>query len=235
MGAAQSTNQVNSIINAGIEVVNTSVQNCFPVVSNSVEVQICADGTGNQVKIDKIDINQYAKLDSKCVQTAQATTEISQDVINSISQKAESVVESLSLGVADANNIINNSYSLSERIINAFTQNCSPKVNNSAQFQVCAKGTNNVIDVGYINATQGIDAISQCIFNSVSDSKAAQDIKQTIDQSATAKTEGLLNGLKWIGIILGAIVGIILLVVIIKAISGGKNKTEVTIAEGKSK
>jgi hypothetical protein len=227
---AQATNELNTMINAGVSVYNTTMQKCDTLINNNNEIDIINQGNNNTITVQNILQGQTVNLNSDCVSKAAADTTISQDVTNAITQQASAIVGSLSIGSSEANNIINNSYDLSQKVINTFEQTCSPLVNNSNVLKFTSSGTGNTILLAYINQEQLVNATTKCMQDTIASSNLAQSIEQDISQSATAKNEGLLDFLKWIAIaiiaIIALIVIIVIIIVIVKAAGGGS--TEVT-------
>jgi hypothetical protein len=234
---AKATNELNTMINAGIEVYNTTTQNCSSLINNVNDITIEVDGNNNNIRVTDIVQGQSVSLNSECVSKAAADTTVSQDVTNKVTQQASAIVGSLSIGNSEANNIINNSYDLSQKIVNTFEQKCSPTVNNSNQFKFTSKGTGNTILIGYINQNQLVNAVTKCMQDTIATSDLAQSIEQDIAQSATAKNEGLLDFLKWIAIAIIAIIALIIIIVIIIVIvkaagGGGSKEVNITAAPG---
>jgi hypothetical protein len=217
---ARAENEANTIINSGISVANDTLQKCGVQLNNINQDDIVVSGNSNTVDISEIEQDQSVILDSSCVANNTASTTLSQDVTNAMQQAAAAIVGSLSLGSSDANNIINNTYNLSEQLTNSFVQKCSPQVNNDNSVQFTIKGNTNKLYIGYIDQNQLANVVTSCLQQSVIQNQAAQNIQQTIAQSATAKNEGLLDALKWVLIILAIVGGIILLVIVIVFISG---------------
>ncbi|AYV86188.1 MAG: hypothetical protein Solumvirus1_63 [Solumvirus sp.] len=232
---ARAENELNNVINAGISVVNKSVQDCLPKLSNTNNIQFKATN-GGVIDIGTIDVNQIVTVDTNCVANNAASTQLSQDIQNQMAQTAAATVGALSLGSTDANNYINSVTNLSQQISNSFLQKCSPTANNTANFQVAADGTGSQFKLGFYNLNQAISGVTQCMQTTVADSQAAEDLKQSIDQSATAKNEGLLDFLGIILAVLAVIAVIVIIVIIVLVIpkGGGGSKTTVSV-EGASK
>ena len=245
MGGAnvKAVDTVNTMIQAGVSVVNSVNQKCLPSVQNFSDIQIVAEN-GAVININEIDLSQIVQLNSQCFSSAQISTQVSQDIQNQIAQVASSTAGLLNWGSADAENFISNSYNLSQDISNTFFQKCSPVASNTSTIGIEAKGTGSVINVGYLSLKQANDVTSNCVQNVVANSTAAQNLEQIINQSATAKAEGLGDILKWILIIL-VVGGVVILIVMIftailkagggaigAATGGGAPKIELTAPRG---
>lgn len=230
---ARAQNELDSVINAGISVVNKSVQSCSSPVGNVADYTIVAEN-GSTVNIGELNTTQAIKIDTNCVANNSTSTQLSQDIQNQMAQTAAATVGALSMGSTDANNYINSVTNLSQEISNTFIQKCSPAITNQAALNI--KATNNSqIYAAFINTNQSIDATTQCMQTTVANSQAAQDLKQSVDQSATAKNEGLLDAIGLILAILGVIAIIIIIVVIVIAIpkgGGGSSKTSISVSPG---
>lgn len=232
LSKAKATNEVNNLINLGVDVYNTTVQNCSTAINNVNDITIISEGNNNNIDVTNITQRQTVNLDSDCVSKAITDTTIKQDVINKMVQDAAATVGALSIGSSEANNIINNTYNLSQKVIDTFEQKCSPSVDNSNNIKFTSKGDNNKIYIAYLSQEQIVKVTTKCIQDTLATSDLAQSLEQDLSQTASAKNEGLLDFLKWIAIaiigIIGIIVIIIIAVIIAKAVSG-KGKTEVMI------
>jgi hypothetical protein len=226
LSKSTATNEINSMVNASISILNQMTQNCY---TNAANVQgLSFRNIKGNIDIENLNWNQMIVANSACIASQAASNEAKQAVSQQLSQAATALVGALSLGQSDANNLINAAVDMSQHIINAFAQTCQSTASNSQTIQF--DGVVGNITIGYTSQiawTQSIQAATQCVQNAVAQTTSAQTIKQIIDQTASAKNAGLLDFLKYgmifIVLVIGLVVigGVVLLPKILGAGGGG--------------
>ena len=209
-------NQLNDMINVAINIANTATQNCLVSGFNNQDITI--QNWNGSVIIEHLDFSQIVALNSTCSTNAAFSSQIQTQIESELQQQASALVGALSLGSSDAENIINAVISLSQQITNTFLQNCTTASGNN--FKVTLNSGTGSIYIGYINDKQYIKSVQNCIQQVASTSDAASLIKQTIAQSATAQTEGIIDALTKLLLPLALV--LIVVVVIVLGLSVAK-------------
>ena len=133
-----------------------------------------------------------------------SSNNVQQKLAVKLSQAAKSVVSGLNLGqVSDAENEINSTINATTDLRTSITYVCSARA--LQEIDVNITSDKNVQLVGNVYE-QSITAFQNCLGDSVSTNKAIQGIQATMDQTASAKSEGV--NFAWIAVALIALIGI---------------------------
>lgn len=217
MGNAYSSAQVNNIVKAGMDVINSQSQKCD---LGSFQLQEVDIQNSQGISFENVKFDQTVKIDSQCVSKAAQSTETSQKLQQNISNAAAASISGLNLGnFAETNSILDNSIDLSQKISNTFVQKCAPAVNQAQRINI--KDSKDVT-FGYVNFNQYQDVVTSCVQDIVNDTKASQDIKNDLTNSATSKVVGLSFG----GLL---IILLVVLVFIMFRSSKSKGETQVIV------
>lgn len=211
MGPVSSKNEVNNfvkdIVSLTTDVVNSNITTASTVAAISLT------GCSN-VNLSNMTVAAQITVNSESIQKALDTQDATSAITSDISQKATSLAAGMNLTGTDATNVINKSTALATSIVNEVRQNCINSYLTSAQF-TCNNSTYVNADSITINAIG--DATNKCIQNSSSVQTAANDLTETIDQTAKATSISI-----W-AIALAAIAAIVVLAVILKLGGGGSS------------
>ncbi len=200
LSKSQAQNTVNSMINAGISVMNTQTQSCYASAA-SVQGLSFNNITGN-IDLENLNWKQIIVMKSDCMASMTSSTVIQQAVDSKLTSMASAIAGSLSLGQTDTNNLIKASVDLSQRIVNAFSQSCKSSASN--QQVINFNGVVGNIKIGYANWDQMLQITTKCVLDAVMNTDSTQQITQIIDASAKSKNEGLTDIIKYI--IIGLVV-----------------------------
>jgi hypothetical protein len=146
---------------------------------------------GNEIE-GGIRINQNDSLvfQSGCLQSSQVQNNLDQELQQSASQIARAInSDFLSLNKANASNVANLTSQLATFVKNTAIQNCANTVFSQQAVQVNAEV---VLGGIVINQTAYLNGVGQCIANQAANTKITDAFEQSINQSATAKTESFL-------------------------------------------
>lgn len=205
MGSAVSSNTINSLVNVSTKVATDYNNNCTNAVTQNIEVNIlpgCDNFTAGDITNGSVTV-----VNTACLQDVNVSTQMQTDISQAMKQAAESVVSGLGIGGANAQNVINNSVTIGNEILNYYTVSCTNSVGQSVKINCSAPGA----QIGNITNKNYQAALMNCIQRGLSTSDAVTQLKQVIDQTATAKVDG---GLGLIAVIVVLIVIIVIIVVI---------------------
>lgn len=205
MGSAVSSNTINSLVNVSTKVANDYNNNCTNTVKQTVEVNIlpgCDNFTAGNIENRSVTV-----INTACLQDVNVSTQMQTDISQAMKQAAESVVSGLGIGGANAQNVINNSVTIGNEILNYYTVSCTNEIGQSVKINCSAPGAL----IGNITNKNYQAALTNCIQRGLSQSDAVTQLKQVIDQTATAKVDG---GLGLIAVIVVLIIIIVIIVVI---------------------
>lgn len=212
MGVANTKNVVNNTVSAIASVSSTIVadQN-----TQSTQQQIIrVDNTEGSVIIKGNTQIQKATIDMQALMNSFTSQKASQDVTNSVSQSAKSLVSGLNFGqIANAQNEINNYVSAALTISNNVSQNCSLSVGQSQEITVTS--TRGDVRVEDNTQKQFGDIFQKCVQEVTANQEAFQTLQNTLDQSASATAQGLSE---W-AIVAMALIG--LLSIVLPIVIGG--------------
>jgi hypothetical protein len=205
MGAASSTNIAEQTLNA-ITNIATKMMNDQKVETLETQGIIIKDAHSSVI-ISGNHFNQSISINLESLLKAISTQSAQQDLMQEISQVAESLNKQLNLfQFSDSENIVraylNATISLSTNI----TQVCISVAKQSQVISIDTVDGFVKINNNTFNQTQSI--MSKCMFDSLSNSQAIQTAQQSINQSAKAVNEGVNI---W-AIVIMIVLGILLLI-----------------------
>ena len=205
MGAGISTNTANQYLNA-VTKIATNVLNDQKV--SSLQGQgIIVKNAESDVIISGNHFNQSVSINLSALLKAISTQSAQQDLMQQLSQLAESTNKQLNLfQYSDANNTMNNYLSATIDLTNNIQQNCASLAKQDQTIVVdTAAG---VVQVTNNTFNQTGSIISSCMMDSTTSSDAVQKAQQQADQSAKATNVGINI---W-ALVAGAIVGLLFLI-----------------------
>jgi hypothetical protein len=194
MGASSSSNVSNETINA-ITDVSTSIMNNSSAKSlqtQSILVEcVSSEDTPCDIVISDITQTASATVDMSAVMTSMNSSSAQQDLISQLTQSASSITSGINLAqFSDANNEMFAYLSASIDIATNISQECSASIDQQQSITVNVQNGGN-ITITDVTQKQFADIWSQCLLNSINSSTAVQDLQNTVDQSASAKSQGI--------------------------------------------
>ena len=202
MGNAQSTNLTNMAVNSFIDATSQIIQNA--AATGDCFNDVTFDGCSN---VHNININQscYQKLNSDAFQKAKSSTDLSQNIEETIEQIAKTINQNLNLnpGSTKSKNVIDAVTNLGISIKNSIIQNCNPST--FAENSFTCRDSSGISDI-YVDQKIFSELISSCGQDAETVQKATNDLKQTISQYASATIQNALLGLLALLIVVGVIV-----------------------------
>lgn len=188
MGAGISSNTANQYINA--------VTNIATKMINDTSVQtlqsqgIVVKNAQSDVIIEGNHFNQSIQIDLQALLNAIASQSAQQDLMQELSQLAESTNKQLNLfQFADANNTLNQYLDATINLSTNITQTCTALAQQNQYINVdTASG---VVKINNNTFNQTEDIISKCMYQATSSSDAIQKAQQQADQSAKATNVGI--------------------------------------------
>lgn len=212
MGASQSSNVANVTLEAVTDVSTKIIANSN-TSTNQTQGIVITGGKGG-VKVGNITQKTTATVNTKNLMKAMSSTTAQQDLTAKLSQAATSITSGINFAqYSDANNEIDNTLKQTIDITSDIENSCVGQVN-SQQTIVIDGGEGGVVG-GNINQESVANIFQECITNAVTSNSSAQKLQYTLDQSATAKSEGLTA---W-GIAL--IIGMVILAIAVPVIVEG--------------
>lgn len=188
MGAAVSKNITKAATEAIAKVSNNIIQNS-KLTTDQTQIISVTDINGD-VNISGNTFTQKANINMKSLMNVLVQEDIQQVLTEEIAQTCKSIVSGLNIfQFPDAQNEINIFLKASTELMNTISSSCASTI-----------GENQVITVsrvkGTVNITNNVmsqiaDIFQSCIQEAVSKNTVFQKLQEKIDQSATAKAEGL--------------------------------------------
>lgn len=204
MGVSVSSNTVKNLTQIGINIVNDFTQSCKTTLSAN---QIVSGDKCPGLKIGKIDVNSFQVINQGCIGSQSVTSQINSAVVQQMRQAAESIVQNFGFpSVAVANNFLELTDQLALNISTTFLQQCTGAAFANQGF-VCTNSAN--VQIGSITLNSAQVGISQCVGSQVSSSSITSQMKQLLDQTATAKEANVFTAI----VIALALILIILMVI----------------------
>lgn len=206
MGNTLSNNSVDQTLKVYNNILNQSYQQCTNTNIQSQGINISGN-VGSTINVNGVTFSQNAQTFATCESTDNFLNDVTQNLEQNAEQIADAVKAGFSLTGTDAENIANLYTKLSNEISTTYSQDCT-YLNNQTQLLNIANNVDSNINVSNVNFDQSIDVINQCIAQNSSVNAIAQEIEQSLEQSAKSKSIGLL------AIILG-IAGVIAIILIV--------------------
>lgn len=187
MGAASSKSEVyiNSVIQAGVSAVNTTLSKAETRVTSAVEINFdhC-----EHVDISHLDFKQAVKMDLQSAASSLTSNELNQDVRDKVQAAAEAGAEA-AIGFANADSKI------IEDIVNkvtvAITNECSSISSGLANLLVSIHATYcGDAHLSYVNVNQRVEAIAKAISKSENMNAVKQDLIAEVEAIAKSKAKG---------------------------------------------
>lgn len=188
MGSSVSKN-ITKVTTEAIARVSNNIVSQTKLSTDQTQIISVTDVDGDVV-ISGNKFTQKANINMKSLMNALVQEDIQQALSLEIAQAAKSVVSGLNLfQFANAKNEIDMLLKASTEIVNSISQSCMSSMSENQAITVTrVKGNvyiqNNLMD-------QFADIFGSCVQDAVSKNTILQDLQAKIDQTATAKAEGL--------------------------------------------
>ncbi|MBL4898197.1 MAG: hypothetical protein JKX76_00990 [Colwellia sp.] len=226
MGASTSNNisteTISAITNVSTSIINDTSADTLQQQAIIVNC-VSSDETPCDVIISGITQSATATIDMTAIMTSMNSSSVQQDLISELTQVATSVTSGINFAqYSDANNEMYEYLSAAIDITTNVSQECSSSIDQEQTINV------NIIDGGNVSITdvtqsEFSDIWDDCLLNSINDSTAVQDLQNTVDQSSTAKSEGLSM---WMIIVL--VIAAMLMLVVPITITGNEMMSTMT-------
>ena len=219
MGNGPSTENYATLnLSAIASVLNLALQNCSQTLTES---EITTIGISDS-KVKNLNITQDESIVLKvgCLQSEEATTQLSQALQAAASQTATSIAQQLELSSADSKNVIKISAQMASSIKNEFVEKCVDEVSEKQVQNI--KVQDSEIGTLVLKQSEFLNDLVTCSTKGSVNQKLVDDMKFSISQKATAKIESFFTPFL---IALAMIIGIIALFLFLPSIFRGR-KTE---------
>ena len=219
-GSTTSEDVVCDMVNSGIAVVNSSNTICSTKLSQTEAINI--EGCDNFTAQD-LDFTQLSSVDSSCVATNAASTDVSASVEQAICQTAATTKDTFMPQLDDTSSETYQGLvtDLSISVTNAFSEDCSQDIAQDESINCKDSSGVSLQRIKFSDYTKGTQS---CIANNVMSSSAASALSNFLTQhSDTLNTDplaDLVNGIVSSPLILLAIVGVVVLLIIVPLFGG---------------
>lgn len=188
MGAAVSTNvasvTMNSIATVATNVINKSIN------SSGQSIIITFKSDNGNIIISNNKFIQAATINTNTLLSAMTSSDVQQQLMQKLSQTAQSLVSGLNLGsYAQANNLISSYMNAVINISTNIKQYCDQKLSQTVSIDATTQNGNIVFDNNTIS--QVANLFSNCVLEALTQNQAIQNLQQQIDQSTKATAQGL--------------------------------------------
>jgi len=204
--SSRAENVVNELLTQSMSVDTKIVQDCSGKLNNTIGYRIVAkkDVTLN----GGIVTNQTIWLNLDCAQKGTSSTDVEQELKNTVTQWTESLATAgFGLTSSEAKNVTNIATNLAMAVSTAFIQNLTPIAQNDCTVDI--ESTDGSVTInGLIEGTQTINLTSKAAMESDAVTKAKQSLEQAISQTAKAKARGMGGMLLLLIILIVAVLGI---------------------------
>jgi hypothetical protein len=210
-GGADAKTKAEISIEAIAQVINDGVQNCSQQLTNEEFNNIRIEGT--RIRDLDLNIDQFAKVKTQCLQSEEATTQLNQALQASATQTAKSLSQQLELSSAKSKDVIRLNALAATTIKNNFVQQCVSTETNQIRNNITVE--NSIIGELIINSDQYIRDLVSCSTRGQQINDITEQITATIEQEAAATVENFFTPFL---IALAIIIGIIALFLFLPAI-----------------
>lgn len=213
MGGAVSSNVIK-IVNDVVSNIATNIIQKTKLTNDSKQIISVSDVHGD-VHITGNTFYQRANINMTALMTALTSQESQQQLVQDISQKAKSMISGLNIGqYSEAKNTMDILTKILINITTTVTQECASQ--SRASQSIVVKRVKGDLYIKNNVFTQISDILYSCVQNAVTNNRALNDIKNKLDQDASAKAEGLSE---WV---VAAIFALIIGVPVVGGVIGGK-------------
>jgi uncharacterized protein YabN with tetrapyrrole methylase and pyrophosphatase domain len=218
MGNSVATNKVEQDINEVFNVTNEVISSCGQRGIERQAIDFDNLDVSGTINVNT-DWSQVVKVNQTCTQTTNIKTKLDNKLKDKISQIAKSTTEALSAGKSASNNYAKLMEKLALNVSNVTSNKCIQTQLQSASIKIKNSKAKNINVVA--NWNQEMQGLFKCVQGTDSVENIKQELINTLDQSATAKTEGIAGILGAIYIVAIIVIGVVVFYFIK---SGGANK-----------
>lgn len=217
---SSSINQVDNTVKEIFDILIQTSQSCEAGIAQDVEINVNADNC--DINIQKLSSQQTIAYRAGCISEANVSADIDQKLKNLIDQKAKALSTIVGGGVSTSANITKNLTVMATSIKESFSQKCSLTANQKNVINIsCTSG--NTVNIGSVSPNQNVEASIACVLETDSVTKAVQDLKNTISQTAESSKKGTIPVAAIIGIIVFTVIIIIIIVIVVYSNSSGSD------------
>ena len=199
-------------------VLDLALQNCSQTLTESEITNIAI--TDSKLKNLNITQDELIVLKEGCLQSEEATTQLTQALQAAASQTATAIAQQLELSSADAKNVIKISANMASSIKNEFIEKCVDEISEKQVLDI--KVQDSEIGNLVVNQTEFLNDLVTCSTKGSVNQSLVDNMKVSISQKAAAKIENFFTPFL---IALAMIIGIIALFLFLPSIFRGR-KTE---------
>lgn len=221
MGQVSSTNEVKNMT-----LINMGILNEFAIDCSSTLSQKNIINAQDECSIDitDTDLVNTAYVDKSCLLSASNAAQMSSIAAQQMEQQASAIAQQWGLSSASTSNLINNSYILSQDIVNTYSLDCASDIYQSNSV-TCSGGGSITMNGASLENFSDIEA--DCTQKVLSSSQAASDIETILSQSAKAEQESKFGGL--MTAIFGVIAVIVIVLIIVKSSRSSSSSSKAPI------
>lgn len=134
-GIAIASAATNSLMDESVNIMNTFAQTCTVKTSRDVDLDF---GKGCTVTNGTFNFNDNVTVSQECIQKSTVTATIKSVMRTKIQQKAQSIAQTLGIGISASSSYIEQAGILADDITNHFTQTCV--ISNKNTFKLVCEG-----------------------------------------------------------------------------------------------
>lgn len=226
MGNTITVNSSEQVINAMMEVVNTTTANCRSALTQDQIFNIEATGPGSVVNVSDFRVGQSVVVNTRCYQNATTSNNLESQIDQVARQQTEVISQALQLpSIQLTENLYQLNLDLGKKVVNATTQECSnlSQQRQTANIRASEGGTTNVVSTDW---NQTMDSVTQCVQNSQAVTNARNALDQFIENNTKATVS---NNLTWIIAIVAIIIIIIVIGIVYATVKVGPQAAEIAV------
>ncbi|MNK85191.1 Lipid membrane protein [compost metagenome] len=226
MGNTITVNSSEQVINAMMEVVNTTTANCRSALTQDQIFNIEATGPGSVVNVSDFRVGQSVVVNTRCYQNATTSNNLESQIDQVARQQTEVISQALQLpSIQLTENLYQLNLDLGKKVVNATTQECSnlSQQRQTANIRASEGGTTNVVSTDW---NQTMDSVTQCVQNSQAVTNARNALDQFIENNTKATVN---NNLTWIIAIVAIIIIIIVIGIVYATVKVGPQAAEIAV------
>ena len=213
MGGSKSKAVADIATDVMTNMITQDMMNCSTMVTQRQTLDI--SGSGNV--LDGVTMKQGFKINVKCVQDSNRKAQLDTAIATAVEQAAEAEGVALVgvIGSSKSEVISNLRTRISTEITMQTLVNCASSINNTQGISI--SGDYNLIK--NVSLEQFGEMIRNCVQNVVSNTSMINDLRNTVDQQATATTKGPLDFIADIFTGPTAIIMMVIVLIVIIAIA----------------
>ena len=213
MGGSKSKAVADIATDVMTTMITQDMMNCSTMVTQRQSLDI--SGSGNV--LDGVTMKQGFKINVKCLQDSNRKAQLDTAIANAVEQTAESEGVALvgAIGASKSEVITNLRTRISNEITMQALVNCASSINNTQGISI--SGDYNLLR--NVTLEQFGEMVRNCVQNVVSNTSMVNDLRNTVDQQASATTKGPLDFIADIFTGPTAIIMMVIVLIVIIAIA----------------